>query len=87
MPITTILVADVPTVIVRANDRKDLLRFLRNGHAYLMKNRTDAATITYRDANEQEAHLWHTARELHLVWGGDEDQFFGIPFTLDRHPI
>lgn len=82
MPITTILVGDIPTIVVRHNDRKDLLRFLRNGHGFLMKNSTDAATITYRDANQEEATLWHSARELHRIWGGDEDQFFGIPLAV-----
>lgn len=83
MPITTILVADKPAIVIRPNDRKDLLRFLRNGHAYLTKNGSRDGTITYRDANEHEANLWHAGRELHLVWGGDEDQFFGIPLALD----
>jgi hypothetical protein len=78
MRITTILVDDVPKVAVRPNDRKDLGRFLRNGHKYLSAGAADAV-ITYRDADEQEAARWYAALELHTAWGGSEEHFFGIP--------
>ncbi len=78
MRITTILVNDVPRVAVRPNDRKDLGRFLRNGHQYLMAGAADAA-ITHRDADEQEAARWRLALQLHTAWGGSEETFFGVP--------
>lgn len=78
MRITTILVNDVPRVAVRPNDRKDLGRFLRNGHQYLMAGAADAV-ITHRDADEQEAARWRSALQLHTAWGGSEETFFGVP--------
>ena len=81
MPITTILVGNIPTVVVRPVDRKDLLRFLRNGNVYLIGDLPESAEVTHRDATREESLLWHSARELHRIWGGDEDQFFGIPLS------
>ncbi len=79
MQVTTILVNKAPRVVIRPIDRKDLLRFLRNGNAFLTANATHPVEITYRDSTDSEVSLWETARELHRVWGGDDDQFFGLP--------
>lgn len=78
MHITTILVNDVPKVVVRPNDRKALVRFLRNAHNYLSEGHDDAV-ISHRDADERESERWHSAHRLHLVWGGDDESFFGTP--------
>lgn len=78
MRVTTILVNDVPKVAVRPNDRKDLGRFLRNGHKYLSAGAADVV-VTHRDADEQEAARWQSALQLHTAWGGSEETFFGIP--------
>ena len=78
MHITTVLVNDVPKVVVRPNDRKDLGRFLRNGQKYLSDGVADAV-LTHRDADEQEAARWRSAFQLHTAWGGSEDTFFGVP--------
>lgn len=82
MRITTILVDNAPRIVVRPIDRKDLQRFLRNGNDFLSASATHPVEITYRDATGEEVSLWQFARELHLVWGGDEDQFFGIPIGV-----
>lgn len=78
MHITTILVNDIPKVAVRPNDRKALSRFLRNGGKYLSGGVPDA-TITHRDADATEAARWQSALDLHLAWGGNEEDFFGVP--------
>ncbi len=78
MRITTILANDIPKVAVRPNDRKDLGRFLRNGHQYLSGGDPNAA-LTHRDADEQEVARWQSAYQLHAAWGGSEDTFFGVP--------
>jgi hypothetical protein len=78
MRITTILVNDIPRVAVRPNDRKDLQRFLRNGHKYLSAGVPDV-TISHRDADEQESARWQSAFQLHTAWGGSDDTFFGVP--------
>lgn len=78
MRITTILVNDVPKAAVRPNDRKDLGRFLRNGHSYLCGG-ADDAVVSHRDADEPESARWQSALQLHTAWGGSEDTFFGIP--------
>lgn len=78
MRITTILVNDIPKVAVRPNDRKALSRFLRNGRQYLSAGDPEAS-VTHRDADEQEAARWQSAFQLHTAWGGSEDTFFGIP--------
>jgi hypothetical protein len=78
MRVTTILVNDIPKVVVRPLDRKDLGRFLRNGLAYLSAGDADAV-ITHRDADEEEAARWQSGFQLHTAWGGSEDTFFGIP--------
>jgi hypothetical protein len=78
MRITTILVNDVPKVAVRPNDRKDLQRFLRNGHKYLSGGLSEVI-ITHRDADEAESARWQSAYQLHTAWGGSDETFFGIP--------
>jgi hypothetical protein len=78
MRITTILVNDIPKVVVRPLDRKDLARFLRNGHAYLSADAAEAV-LTHRDADEHESARWRSALQLHLAWGGSDDTFFGVP--------
>ena len=79
MRVTTILVNDVPRVVVRPVDRKALARFLRNGHGYLTEGFPDDAIVTHRDAQHDENARWQSAFRLHQVWGGSDDTFFGIP--------
>jgi hypothetical protein len=78
MRITTILVNGTPKAAVRPNDRKDLQRFLRNGHRYLRDGLAEAV-VTHRDADDHETARWRSAFQLHTAWGGSEDTFFGIP--------
>jgi hypothetical protein len=75
---TTILVDDRPRCVVRPNDTKDLNRFLRNGRAYLLAENPDGR-IGHRDADEIEMTKWRNALALHRAWGGDDENFFGIP--------
>ena len=78
MRITTILVNDVPKVVVWPLDRKALGRFLRNGHAYLTEG-DPGAVVTHRNAEQTETARWQSAFRLHQAWGGSEDTFFGVP--------
>ncbi|MGO9356158.1 MAG: hypothetical protein ACLP1D_00605 [Xanthobacteraceae bacterium] len=75
---TTILVDDTPSCVVRPLDMKDLARFLRNGRQYLLAQHPDGR-ISHREASAAEAVKWHSARALHLAWGGDDEHFFGTP--------
>ncbi len=75
---TTILVDDMPRCVVRPNDTKDLNRFLRNGRAYLLAE-NPGGHIAHRNADEIETTKWRSALALHRAWGGDEENFFGIP--------
>lgn len=78
MKITTILVNDMPKAVVRPVDTKDLRRFLKNARSYLNAGDSDAV-ITHRDADEQEVARWTAALELHTAWGGERENYFGIP--------
>jgi len=75
---TTILIDDTPRCVVRPNDTKDLHRFIRNGKTFLLAEKPDGK-ITHRNADETEAVRWKTALALHRAWGGDDENFFGIP--------
>jgi hypothetical protein len=74
----TILVDEKPRCVVRPNDMKGLQRFLRNGKSWLLAASPDGK-LTYREADEAEKAAWTDARDLHRVWGGDEDDFSGVP--------
>lgn len=74
----TVLVDEKPRCVVRPNDMKGLQRFLRNGKSWLLAASPDAA-LSYREADEAEKAIWTDARDLHRAWGGDEDDFFGVP--------
>jgi hypothetical protein len=76
----TILVDEAPKCVVRPNDMKGLQRFLRNGRAYLLADMPEAA-VTYREADETEKLKWRNALDLHRAWGGDEEDFFGVPIS------
>jgi hypothetical protein len=75
---TTILIDETPRCVVRPNDTKDLNRFIRNGKTFLLAEKPDGK-ITHRNADEGEAARWKNALALHRAWGGDDENFFGIP--------
>ena len=75
---TTVLVDDIPRCVVRPTDRKALHRFLRNGQNYLLADNPEGA-ISHREADAAEREKWQNARNLHTAWGGDEEDFFGVP--------
>ncbi|MGY3450899.1 hypothetical protein [Bradyrhizobium sp. USDA 4353] len=75
---TTILINERPRCVVRPNDTKDLNRFIRNGRTYLLAETADGK-ITHRNASETELAQWQNALALHRAWGGDEENFFGVP--------
>ncbi len=75
---TTIVINDAPRCVVRPTDTKDLVRFIRNGKAYLLADNPDGR-ITHRNADDSEAARWRDALALHRAWGGSEDEFFGTP--------
>jgi hypothetical protein len=75
---TTILVDEKPRCVVRPTDTKDLTRFVRNGKTYLLAESRDGK-ITHRNANDLEAMRWRDGLALHRAWGGDEENFFGVP--------
>jgi len=75
---TTILVDGAPKCVVRANDMKGLIRFIRNGKAFLLAEKPDG-DVTHRLADEAEAQIWREALALHRAWGGEEEDFFGVP--------
>jgi hypothetical protein len=74
----TILVNDAPRCVVRPNDMKALQRFLRNGKAWLLAEAPEGA-LGYREADDGEQRIWRNAFDLHRAWGGDEEDFFGVP--------
>jgi len=76
---TTILIDGAPKCVVRANDMKGLLRFIRNGKAFLLAEKPDA-DVSHRMADEAEVKIWNEAMALHKAWGGDDEDFFGVPF-------
>jgi len=75
---TTILVDEMPRCVVRPNDAKDLNRFLRNAKPYLLAENPDGK-IAHRNADEIELSKWRNALALHRAWGGNDEEFFGIP--------
>lgn len=75
---TTILVDETPRCVVRPNDTKDLNRFLRNARSYLLAENPDGK-IKHRDACDIELSKWRNALALHRAWGGNDEEFFGIP--------
>jgi hypothetical protein len=75
---TTILVDEAPRCVVRPNDNKGLMRFVRNGKNYLLMNNPQGH-ITHRCADSTEMAKWHDALALHMVSGGTEEDFFGTP--------
>lgn len=75
---TTILVNDLPKCVVRPNDTKALNRFIRNGKPYLLADNPEGK-ITHRNADENELAKWNNALALHKAWGGNDEDFFGIP--------
>jgi hypothetical protein len=78
MQVTTILVDELPKVVVRPVDLKALNRFLRNARGYLAGGDQDAR-ISHRLADDAETRRWRSAFDLHIAWGGGEDEFFGVP--------
>lgn len=75
---TTILIDNVPRCVVRPVDTKDLTRFLRNGRHYLFALNPEGG-LSHRHADTDEASKWRDALALHQAWGGEEEDFFGIP--------
>lgn len=75
---TTILIDDAPKCVVRPTDNKALMRFIRNGKSYLLAGNPDGK-ISHREADAAESGKWYNALALHQAWGGDEEDFFGIP--------
>ncbi len=75
---TTILTDEAPRCVVRPTDSKALNRFIRNGKSYLLAEKPEAK-ISHRAANEAEVVKWRNALALHQAWGGDDENFFGIP--------
>lgn len=75
---TTILIDEAPRCVVRPNDMKALHRFIRNGKGFLLAENPDGR-ITHRAAEEAELVKWKNALALHRAWGGEDEDFFGIP--------
>lgn len=75
---TTILIDEAPRCVVRPTDTKALTRFIRNGKDYLLAENPNGK-ITHRNASDTEAMRWQNALLLHKAWGGDDEDFFGIP--------
>jgi len=75
---TTILIDDAPRCVVRPTDAKALNRFIRSGKDYLLAESPNGK-ISHRDADETEKTKWRNALALHQAWGGDEEDFFGVP--------
>jgi len=78
MQVTTIEVGGVARYVVRPVDNKALNRFLARARGWLLRDDADA-NISHRPAAPIESDRWNAAFDLHCVWGGDEDEFFGIP--------
>jgi len=75
---TTILIDDAPCCVVRPTDAKALSRFIRNGKDYLLAQSPNGK-ISHRNADENETTKWRNALALHQAWGGNEEDFFGVP--------
>lgn len=75
---TTILIDQAPRCVVRPLDMKALNRFIRNGQDFLLAG-NPRGVITHRAADEAELEKWRNALALHRAWGGEDEDFFGIP--------
>lgn len=75
---TTILIDEAPRCVVRPNDMKALNRFIKNGKPYLLAVNPEGK-ITHRNASEDEVAKWKEAFALHKAWGGEDEDFFGVP--------
>ncbi|MCC6296478.1 MAG: hypothetical protein IT469_07225 [Pseudomonadales bacterium] len=75
---TTILVDGAPRCVVRPTDAKALGRFIRNGKAFLL-GKNPGGAISHRPAETEELAKWRDALALHQIWGGTEEDYFGIP--------
>lgn len=75
---TTILIDEEPRCVVRPTDTKDLNRFIRNGKSYLLADKPDGR-ISHRNANDIKSTKWRNGLSLHKAWGGDDENFFGVP--------
>lgn len=75
---TTILVDEAPRCVVRPNDTKALNRFIKNARSYLLEGKPDGR-ISHRGASDAEAAKWQEAFALHKAWGGEDEDFFGVP--------
>src|SRR5271165_4346097 len=80
VPMITILIDGEPKFVVRPNDNKALFRFLRNANKFLVGDKADAA-VSHRPSEPEELERWRAAYGLHQAWGGDDEQFFGIPLS------
>ena len=40
---------------------------------------TDTSRITHRGASEPELARWQEGFALHKAWGGEDEDFFGVP--------
>ena len=78
MHVQTIEVDGIARYAVRPVDRKAMMRFLNRARDWLLRDNPDG-TVSHRDASDEEHRKWDAAHDLHRVWGGDEDGFFGIP--------
>jgi hypothetical protein len=74
----TVLVDEKPKCVVRPNDMKALQRFLRNGKPWLLEGNPEGRT-GFREADDSEKAVWRHAYGLHHAWGGDDEDFFGVP--------
>ncbi|WP_454915280.1 hypothetical protein [Xanthobacter sediminis] len=75
---TTILIDEAPRCVVRPNDTKALNRFIKNARSYLLAGKPEGQ-ISHRGASEAEAAKWQEAFALHKAWGGEDEDFFGVP--------
>ncbi|WP_034991074.1 hypothetical protein [Beijerinckia mobilis] len=80
---TIIMVDNVPRCVVRPTDKKDLDRFIRNAKKYLIGENEDAK-VTHRPADEAESAQWYEGAALNKAWGGQEDNYFGLPIFLPK---
>jgi hypothetical protein len=78
MQVTVIEIGGQARYVVRPVDNKALNRFLTKARTWLLKDQPDAA-LSHRTADQSESDRWKAAFDLHCIWGGDEDEFFGIP--------
>lgn len=78
MQVIVLEIGGTPRYVVRPVDHKALSRFLNKARTWLLQDSPDAA-ITHRPADPSETARWQHARDLHHIWGGDDEEFFGIP--------